>query len=125
MLKLNRIFAFLALFLGFYLNSISINIAASSHHSQKENHTNLFQQKKANNNNIPSLFVEPFDEKEIDEDEDIKVNHSFFVQEKTTLFSTLHILFEKEFSLPYLFQQNYAFKAPRIILYHSWKYFHS
>ena len=125
MLKLNRIFAFLALFLGFYINGISINLNLSTKHSQEENFNTIFKQKKAADNNAPTPFIEPFDEKELDEDEQIRVNHSFSIQEKITHFLAVQILFEKQISLPYLFQQNFDFQAPRIILYRSWKYFHS
>jgi hypothetical protein len=124
MLKLKRIFALFALFLGFYLSGVSFNLNQTFRHNSKQHFTDLLQQKNATNSNLPAIFIEPFDEKEIDEDEQIKENNAAAVLEKTSHFAATLILFKKQFSLPYLFQQNFAFQAPRIILYHSWKYFH-
>ncbi len=125
MLKLFRSLSFLALILGFSVSGISINLKALIQQSEKNNCEYLIKDNTSHNNTIPTPFFELIDEKEIDEDEQIKHNPSFLAQIHSNLFSVLVRICEKQFSLPFLYQQNYAFQAPRIILFHSWKYFHS
>lgn len=123
MLKITRLYALIALFLGFYISVVSINVKALINQSQNTKSENFVKQNQSNKSQSPAPFFEPVDEKEIDEDEQTKHNPAFPAQIQSITFSFLSIHCKKEIFLPFSYQQNFAFKAPRIILFHSWKYF--
>jgi len=123
MLKRNRFLAFLALFLGFYIIGTVLNFSGVISHSQEFKCVDLIKENKAHNSSLPIQFFELVDEKEINEDEQVKISHSVIFQSQSIRFSFLKSFFEKQVSLSPIYHQNYAVQVPRVILFHSWKYF--
>lgn len=123
MFKLNKFFAFFALFLGFYVSGIAINLNQVIHQSVKMNQLVLLKENKANNSAYPLQFFEPVDEREIDEDEQVRFNTTFYTECQNLATSFLPVIAEDIATLPKVFHQHYSFKSPRFIVYHSWKYY--
>ena len=125
MFKTPRFFALFALFLGFYLSGIAINLINIINQDQHHGFvcSTLVKEQKSAGNEIPSQLFEPVDEREIDEDEQIRLCPYLFIASQILSYYNLSLSLEKKVALPYHYQQDFSIKAPRTILFHSWKLF--
>lgn len=119
----NKFFAILTLFFSFYVSGIAINLKQSFQQNLGLKHVDFIQEKKTGETQFPAQFIDPVDEREIDEEEQSKIAPYQFAQAfiLTCVFKDLTI--QKEETLPQTFKQNFSVQQPRVILYHSWKYF--
>jgi hypothetical protein len=123
MFKLNKFFALFALFLGFYVSGIALNLNQVINQSKRLNQLEFVKENKANNTSQPLQFLEPVDEREIDEEEQIKFNTSFFTAHENTTSALLTLEAEANVFIAKVCNLNYPYKSPRFIVFHSWKYF--
>lgn len=119
----NKFFAILTLFFSFYVSGIAINLKQAYQQNKSIKYADCIHEKKTGENPIPAQFIDPVDEREIDEEEQSKINPYQFAQAfiLTCVFKDLNI--QKEETLPQTFKQNFSVQQPRVILYQSWKYF--
>lgn len=123
MFKLNKFFAFFALFLGFYISGIAINLNQIIHQPLKLNEHVVVKENKNQSATLPFQFFEPVDEREIDEDEQIRFHSSLFSENQILTITNLLLFAEEKLSIPSISKQHVEVKLPRFILFHSWKYY--
>jgi len=124
MIKSKRFFAFLALFLGFFYTAISFNLNLTKQAPLNDNfHAHAVKAAKNPNEKLPLQFFEPVDEREIDEDNELKFNGLHFMN--TLCFNYFGLLLYSPIKtfLSCTLQQDFSISAPRIILFHSRKDF--
>lgn len=125
MLKLNKFFAFLALFLGLYVSGIAINLNQALTERVNIKFVELVKEKKSSETQIPSQFIDIVDEREIDEDDQIKLYSTLLVKNCCLLYTQLTPNKVKDEYLPQQLTHNFSIKEPRVLLFHSWKLYHS
>ena len=126
MLKPIKFFTYLCLYLGLYLSGLAIDFNHVFNENTSLKLIELVKEKKSSETQIPSPFIDLVDEREIDEDEQFKLNSNLLAQTYCLLLKTQlkSYKFKNEY-LPYELSQNFSFKEPRVLLFHSWKLYHS
>jgi hypothetical protein len=122
MYKINKGFALLLLFLSLYVSGIAINLNQAFSTKIHLKNFEFVQEKKSGETQIPKQIIDLVDEREIDEDEQVKFNLSYASQNLSFLIVYFSAIAANKSPLPFHFKDNFSIKESRIVLFHSWKY---